>query len=314
MKIAIADNNNRKFTADLIKHWTDKGHEVKFETGASEYLAQWADLYYVDTWDNNIHYLWKLYHGIEGVSRTPDWDNKRKPTIAVRALDWELWIGLMRDQTIVDWVDKIIFIAKHIQEKVNTEVQISSLKQALITPGVSIERFTVKEKQTNGFQLGMVLGDMWKYKNHMGGLDIFTSLYELDKRWRLHIRGQHENGMYDPANWDYYLQSRRIQDVVTLYPPIGDMNQWYENIDILLHPGQKEAFCYAIAEATAKDIPVIANDFLGSHDIWPTEMLYQTHAEAVEKIVCQPRSKRDFLLKHYTNERMFAQMDSFLGV
>lgn len=323
MKIAIADNNNQKFTRDLIEYWQQKGHEIGFNMGASEKLAQWADLYYVDTWDNNIHYLWKLYNGIEGVSRTPDWDNNKKPKIVCRVLDWEVWIGWVRDQKIIDWVDNIIFIAPHIQKRVNSEVSIPAEKQKLICPGVNLQRFALKSKQTDGFQLGMVLGDMWKYKNHTGGLDIFTTLYQQDKRWRLHVRGQHESGIYDPENWEYYLDSRGIRDVVTLYDKVDDMNEWYENIDILLHPGQKEAFCYAVGEAMAKDIPAVVNDFMGSKDIWYEKgaWMYSTNEEAISQIQFLHKTlgkyaakSRVFIEKYYSLERMLKEYDEFLGL
>ena len=175
MKIAIADNNGLKFTKDLKEHW-EKKHEVKYERGASEYLAQWADLYYCDTWDNNIHYLYKLYHGVEGVSRTPDWDNNRRPTIVVRALDWEVYLGMARDQSMIDWVDKVICIAPHIEKELRAHGNFGD-KLRLIKPGVNLDKFTLKTKKTDGFQLGMVLGDMCKYKNLMGGLYIFTTLF-----------------------------------------------------------------------------------------------------------------------------------------
>lgn len=328
MKIAVADNNALKFTHDLIEHWKAQGHEVKYESGASEYLAQWADLYYIDTWDNNIHYLWKLYHGVEGVSRTPDWDNNKKPKVVVRALDWEVWIGLMRDQAMIDWVDKVIFIAPHIADRVNQEVTLADSKQEVIRPGVNLGRFTKKRPdETDGFQLGMVLGDMWKYKNHMGGLDIFTTLYRDDPRWQLHVRGQQENSMYDPENWLYYLKSRGIANAVTLYERTEDMNAWYEKIDILLHPGQKEAFCYAVGEAMAKDIPVVVNDFLGSDDIWPSSSVYQTHAEAVNMIAniaagipsrIQHKhtfiSPRQYMEMRYDVAQMCREIDDFLEI
>ncbi len=328
MRIGICDNNSLKFTRDLKEHWEFLGHEVKYESGASEKIAQWAEIYYCEEFDNNIHYLYDLYHDDPRKAREwmgNDWDNSKKPLIVVRPLDWCVWIGYMRDQKIVDWCDKIIFIAKHIQDRVNAEVQISSEKQALIKPGVNLERFTLKAKQTDGFQLGMVLGDMWKYKNHMGGLDIFTILYQKDPRWRLHIRGQHESGIYDPENYEYYLKSRHIEDVVTLYPTCDDMNQWFENIDILLHPGQKEAFCYAVGEALAKGIPVVINDFLGSHDIWGEYDLYQTHIEAIDKILNLQedlrlsegglrKDCRKYIERHYPTDRMFKEMDQFIGL
>jgi glycosyltransferase involved in cell wall biosynthesis len=323
MKIAIADNNGGKFSADIQKHWEDNGHEVRFERGASEHLAQWADIYYVDTWDNNIHYLWKLYNGDEDNNRTKDWDNNKKPKIVVRVLDWEVWIGWVRDQRIVDWVDQIIFIAPHIQKRVASEVQLNG-KDRVIKCGVNLEKFTLKTSQTDGYQLGMVLGDMWWPKNHMAGLDIFTQLYRKDNRWRLHIRGQHEPGEYWKVMYEHYLESRGIKEVVTLYGHVEDMNQWYEQIDVLLHPGMKEAFCYAVGEAMAKGIPAVVNEFYGSRDIWGIQdggfsglpFLYQTHKEAInylEVIKMQSQYYREWIQQHYSIEKMLKEFDEFIG-
>lgn len=322
MKIAIADNNGGKFTTDIKEHWMELGHEVKFERGASEHLAQWADIYYVDTWDNNIHYLYKLYHGLHD-DMPKDWDNKKKPRIVVRVLDWEVWIGLVRDQSIIDWVNDIIFIVPHIQEKVESEVELND-KGHLIRPGVNLEKFTLKSSVTDGFQIGMALGDMWWPKNHMAGLDIFTSLYQKDNRYRLHIRGQHEGGEYWKQMFEHYLDSRGIKEAVTLYSHVESMNDWYENVDILLHPGMKEAFCYAVGEAMAKGIPVVVNNFYGAGDIWPKKVLYQLHEEAVRTIERLAEFKgerkrqgewaREYIEKEYDVKRMVKEMDELLGL
>lgn len=316
MRIAVCDNNG-KFVKDIIEHWEKKGHEVRLERGASEVLAQWADMYYCDDWDNNIHYLYKLYHDDEGVSRTPDWDNNKKPRIVVRPLDWTVWIGLARDQSMIDWVDKVIVIAPHIEKRLREDNEWGN-KIRIIRPGVNLKRFPIKVKQTNGFQLGMVLGDFWpQAKNHMGGLDIFTTLYQKDNRWRLHLRGQHEPGDYWPKMYEHYLDSRGIRDVVTLYPSMPDINNFYEEIDILLHPGMKEAFSYAVGEAMAKEIRVVCNQFYGSEDIWPEWILYKTHEQAIDMILNQRvtrKAHREFIEQNYSLDRMAKEFDEYLGL
>ena len=324
MKIAVGDNNDRKFIQDLIDHWEHKGHEVRYELGASEYLAQWADLYYVDQFDSNIHYLYKIYNGAEGVSRTPDWDNNKKPIIVCRALDWDVWVGQTRDQKLIDWIDKVICIAPHIEQEMRKHAEfISKLK--MIRPGVNLDKFTLKKPfdsaqghGTDGFQLGMVLGDMWWPKNHMAGLDIFTTLYRQDNKWRLHIRGQHEGGTeYWKVMYEHFLESRNIKEAVTLYPQVDDMNAWYENIDILLHPSMKEAFCYAVAEAMAKNIDVVINDFYGSRFIWANTDIYRTHEEAIKKILEKKYHKggnRGFIEHNFSLERQLKETDEWLGL
>ena len=327
-KISVADNNNGKFTSNLMEHWRKKGHEVRFEMGASEYLAQWCDLYYIDFWDRNINYLYQLYNGAEDVSRTPDWDNNKKPRIVCRALDWEIWVGNTRNQNVVDWIDKAICIAPHIETEMRKYANFGN-KLKLIRPGVNLDKFTLKQKKTDGFQVGMVLGDMWWPKNHMAGLDIFTTLYNDDNRWRLHIRGQHEGGTdYWKIMYEHYLDSRGIRDVVTLYPQVEDMNLWYENIDILLHPSMKEAFCYAVGEAMAKGIKVICNNFYGAENIWPKEILYNTHDEAIIMFTPLPPplgylpsgkpissfNGREYIEKNYSLERQLKETNEWLAL
>lgn len=319
MKIAISDNNGGKFSSDIQLHFEKLGHEVKFEPGASEHLAQWADVYFIDCWDNNIHYLFDIYHENTGGNRPKDFDINKKPKFIVRPLDWEVWIGLAKDQQIIDWVDEAICIAPHIEKKLKADNDWGN-KLHLIPAGVNTEKFHMKTTKTNQFQLGMVLGDMWWPKNHMGGLDIFTSLLREDPRWRLHIRGQHEGGgggEYWKQMYEHYLDSRGIRPFVTLYEHVPDMNAWYEQIDVLLHPGMKEAFCYAVGEAMSKGIPAVVNQFYGSEDIWPKDILYQTHEEAIEKLIAIPGSSpdkwyRNEIVKNHNIETMLKEIDKLL--
>ena len=314
-KIAVADNCGRKFSDDIIKHWETK-HEVRYERGASEILAQWADIYWIDWSDNNIHYLWKLYNGDPDGNRPDGWDNNRKPLIVCRAIDWEVWIGFARSQNIVDWVDKWVCIAPHIEKKLRAEAKYSPpSKLKLIRPGVNLDKFTLKKQDTDGFQIGMVLGDLWFPKQHMMGLDIFHQLWKEDKGWRLNIRGKNEGGEYWPVMYDYYIESRGLQDAVTLYSPVAEMNSWYEGIDILLHPGMKESFCYAVGEALAKGIKVVCNDFYGSRDIWPHSILYQNSNEAIEMIITKQEHEIPGWFRSYAPDvkQMLKEIDSFLG-
>lgn len=316
MKIAIADNCTLKFSRDLKEHW-EKKHEVRYEIGASEWLAQWADLYYIDWWDANLAYLWKLYNGVEGVSRTPDWDNNRKPKIVVRAIDWDVWCGFVpTSQQYVDFVDKVICIAPHIERFMRTQAEFGD-KLHVIRPGVNVDRFSFRADRL-GYNVAMVTGDIWMMKNAMEGLTVFNSLVRRypELPWKLHWRGQlADHARYMQHAIDYFIDSRRLKDRVVLYPPVNDMNEWYEQMDFILHPSIKEAFCYAIGEAMTKGIKPVIYDWLGSKDIWPRECIYQTVDEAID-IFMGPRTPevyRQFIQENYPIERMVRQYDELLG-
>ncbi len=312
MKISVSDSTNFKFCKDLIKHW-EKKHEVRQEIGASEFLAEWCDIYYIDWCDNNIHYLFKWYKEHPQI---------KKPKFAVRVIDWDFWTRGVRNQELVDFVDYWICIAPHIQQRLLKEVDDTTLqpiqwgnKLTLIRPGVNLTKFTIRLKETDGNQIGMVLGDMWWYKNHMTGLDLFS---ELGEDYHLHLRGQHEPGEYNKLMYEYFIKSRKLEDKVTLYPFQDDMNTWYENIDILLHPGMKETFCYAVGEALAKGIQPVINNFYGASEIWPKQWLYNNGGEAINMIMAgdnkTPEGRRQYIIDNYSNEKMFNAMDSLLGL
>lgn len=314
MKIGIADSCALKFSRDIKEHWEAKGHEVRYEIGASEHIAQWADMYYCDFSDNNIHYLYKIYMGQH--PEHPNGKSYKRPKFVVRAIDWDIYVGYARDQGLVDFVDQWICIAPHMEKKLRAEATYREGQLVLIRPGVNLDRFPLKTTKTDGFQLGMVLGDMWVYKNHMAGLDIFTTLYHQDRRWRLHIRGQHEPGEFNPVMFNHYLESRGIAEAVRLYDRVEDMNLFYEGIDILLHPGMKEAYCYAVGEAMAKGIPVVVNDFYGAKDIWGESVLYKRHDQAVSMIKDPPFNSftyHDIIEKKHNIKDMLSAYDTLLG-
>lgn len=310
----MADNCALKFSGDIKRHWEEAGHEVRYEIGASEFIAQWADVYYVEWWDNNIHYLynWYLEH-----------HEAKKPKFIVRAIDWDIWTRGIRSQRMVDFVDYIVCIAPHMEQYLRNEKDNETgelirwgEKLRLIRPGVNLEEFRFQEKQNDGFQIGMVLGDMWLMKNPFEGLGIFTALYNLDKRYHLHLRGQHEPGDYYPHLFNHFVSSRGITGAYTLYGYQNTMSQWYQNIDILLHPSLKETYCYAVAEASAMGTPVVCNNFPGAGAIWPKEWLYNNPVEAVEKIRNESKwnmfNIRAYMEEHHDIKRMLTELDKLL--
>jgi len=315
MHIAVADEASKKFCSDIIEHWGKK-HEVRYENGASEHLVQWADLYFVEWSTNNIRYLYKFYHGIHDKSMYPEnWDNNKKPIMVCRAIDWDVWIGWARDQELIDWVDKWITISPHIEKKLRAEANFGD-KLKMIRPGVDLDRFPLKKKETDGYNVGMVLGDMWVYKNVIGGLNIFAML-DQSKPWKLHIRGQHEAGEFNPVYFNHFIESRGLKDKVSLWGPVDDMNDFYEEIDILLMPCLKESFNYGIAEAMAKGIKPVINNFYGAEKVWPNDHVFNTYTEAVDRInnldKYYPEEYRDYIDRNYNIKRMMKEYDEWLG-
>lgn len=308
MKVAIADNNSRKFSGMIIDHWEKKGHEVKYEPGASEFLFDWADLYFIDQHDNNLHYLWQWHQ---------DHPTAKKPKIAVRILDWDYWCQYVpTSQQYADFVDYAIVIAPHMLREV--EQTPYKGKVHLIRPGVDLEKFTYRDNK-EGSNVAMVTGDIWMLKNAMEGLFIFASLVQQvpNRNWHLHWRGQYaDHGRYMKVAVEHFIKSRGLEDKVTLYPPVNNMNEWLESMNYIINPSIKEAFSYAVAEAMAKGIKPIVNNWYGADEIWPKKYLYNTYRDAINHTFTWINSPeyRSFIEENYDLKRMLNDFDKLLGL
>lgn len=305
-KIAVADNQNLKFDGDLVDHWREVGHEVKYEMGASEHLFQWCDIYYVNFWDNNIHYLW-------------NWWNKntkvKKPKIVCRALDYEVWLGLVRSQEMVDWVDVGICIAPHIERQLRKDAKWGN-KLHLIRPGVKMSKFPFKEKFGSHNILLPCNEIDWVLKNVVEGIKIFGMLCrQSDNPWHLTVKGKWTG----QAGGDYFryvlsdLEKKMgVEGRITYEEQhIEQYNEFLNNFDYILQPSLKEAFSYVTAECMAKGMKPVINSWYGAEEIWTEGFLYTTPDEAVKLLLEKPYPKhyRTFIRKNYDAERMFAEYD-----
>ena len=312
MNIAMADNNFGRFSNQIRYHWERKGHEVRFEGGASEVLFEWADLYYVEWFDHNIHYLygWHKEH-----------PEVKKPRIVVRGIDWDIWVGMARDPEIGMWVDDVIAITPHIRDKIIAEnPSYTPDKVHLIRCGVDTEKFDWK-KPVNGTKIAMPINEVdWVMKNGLEGIKIFSMICKKDPRpWELHIRGKFCQYEYLRVAYNDFIEKAGIQDKVFFYEaPVPDMNEFFADKDYVLVPSLKEAFSYVTAEAVSKGIKPIIHNWYHAEDTWPKEWLYLNPDEAVDMVLSgyseeDSQKYRQYILDHYNQERMFKEYDELFG-
>lgn len=310
MKIGMADNCALKFSKDIKEHWEKKGHEVRYEIGASEHISQWADLYYIDWWDRNIDYLFQWHR---------DNPEAHKPKFAVRAIDWDIWCGYVPiSQQYVDFVDHIIFIADHMKLEGEKTADLGN-KGVVIKPGLDVNKFTFRNR-THGNKIAMITGDIWQMKNVMEGLMFFEM---ADKNWperkfEFHWRAQYaDHGRYMKVAVEHFIQSRGLEDRFHMYASVSSINDWLEPMDYIIQPSIKEAFSYSIAEGMAKGIKPIINNWYGANKIWSGNNIYNNLFEAIIMLTegepYESTSYREFVSEHYSIERMLAEYDQLLG-
>lgn len=309
MKINILDSWNGKFSNAFRGHWESLGHQVNFNPTWEN--AQGADLTFFYQSDNTA---------IEGV---------HKPglgRIFVQCVDIEVWAG---QASAVDWskVEGVVFMAPHIQKMVEPYLPINRqpdpIKVALIKPGIDLSKWSLRslsDPESPIRRIAYVVGDrrIWDVKR----LDIaFQLLHDLlyskpSQIWQLHIRGTYSSHEQYNAYCRYLEKDLKLKDFVVWYPDrVDDMNAWLNDKDYFLLPSTKEAFSYATAEAMAKGIKPIINNWEGSKETWGP-LVCETYGQMLGEFLKGPYDQhfyRDFIDKNYNEIRYFKEIDEFMG-
>lgn len=307
MKIILFDTWNLKFAAPIVEHWKSLGHQVIVNPQYEAMME--ADLTFCYQGDNcAIEAALKPRHG----------------KLFIQVVDIEAWSN--QPQTI-DWknVDGALFMANHIWSMLlpfvcpNKEEKLIKI----IKPGIDVNKFTPRMFSTNPSpvkRIAYVVGDhrIWDVKR----LDIaFQVLKDLmtngQNIWQLHIRGTYSTHEQYNAYCKYLEKDLKLEGHVFWYEDrVEDMNAWLEDKDYILVPSTKEAFSYATAEAMAKGIKPILNNWEGSKDTWG-KYVCETQGQMLFEFLrgeYKPEEYRQYIVDNYNQDRYFKELDEFLGI
>lgn len=300
MKIAVIDTNQRKFTGDMMAHWTRQGHEVKFFWTCHRPYMEWADVLWFDCVDNNL---------VCATKRIPEVLRGKK--VIARAIDIDVWAGHYNN---VDWtkVHHLIFIAEHIRELVLSNKKILENVQVHLIPcGVDLDKFSLRANpiRTNDIAVVMLL---W----HGKGLDLLLQAIAALPEYQFHLCGPWgfrgiETGWYK-AYVDRFLSH---YDNWTQVDHVADMSAWLEDKTFTLVCSKKEAFSFVAAEGAAKGLRPLVHEFYGIEDVWPAEYRWRTIEEITQLVrwPYEPSRYREYIAECYPLRRMLDAIDSLIG-
>jgi len=293
MKICVFDPYIFKFSQPMIDHWKSLGHEVKAQPYYEPDWVRWADVAYFETVDNNL----------QTFSRE---DFEHNCRIVTRIIDIDAWVG---HHESVNWnkVDDIIFVAKHIKDKVLNELGDISCKTYHIPCGVDVNKFSFNPNPRNK-KIAWV-SKRWHGKNPDLAVIILRELLKKDKGWSLHMLGDE-----DMETWyKKYFEQLCEGLPVTIEKYVEDIDKWYEDKSYHLLTSKKEAFSYVTSEAMCKGLKPIVHNFYGARDIWG-DYVFDTPSEAVEMFLgdLNPKEYRDFISSNYSLNKMLEETDKVI--
>lgn len=322
-KIALFDPYLPKFTDGMVKWWTSHGHEVKTSRYYDPSLAEWADVIWFDTTDNNIASGTNPGQAIlaDDANYKP-WDlhdmdlgNKK---IICRPIDIEVWQG---HYMAAKWdiVDDVIFIAPHIRNLVDPDSlpdKNPDLKIHTVPCAVDLDKWTFKERGP-GKDIAVV-SEKWSSKGTHEILQVLLKLKQIDNSYKIHWLGQRSDSPWEFAWFDEFVEHHKLNiEFTNILQDGATVDEFLEGKNYLLHGSIKEGFCYAIAEAMAKGIKPVPHRFYGADDIWPG-LTWNTIDEAIEMITedrYDSASYRQYLIDHgYDLDSMMQKFNKIIGV
>lgn len=306
MKIAIMDPYLGKFTTGMMKHWQAQGHDVRMERYYHPQNAEWADVVWFETCDNN------LVSGTNPGSAIMDdeanyqpWDlhdmDLSNKHIIVRPIDIEVWQGHAQS-ALWDVVDDVIFIAPHIREVANEHElpgRRENMRVHTIPHSVNLDDWTYKERG-HGFEIAVV-SERWISKGTSEILQIALRLKEIDSRYKITWLGQRSDYQWEHAYRDEFVEHHDLN--IEFVNIVDSVDEFLEDKNYLLHASHKEGFSAATAEAMAKGIKPVLHRFYGADDLWPG-MTWDSIDQAVEMITkgtYNSAAYRQYLIDHRYN-------------
>jgi glycosyltransferase involved in cell wall biosynthesis len=182
-----------------------------------------------------------------------------------------------------DAVDCIILVTEAKRQEFANLFPEQKDKLVVIPEAVSLERFQPFQKPFGG-DIG-TLGNLIPRKRIY---ELILAFYELSKRvngLHLHIGGKKRDifGEYDQA-LQSLIHRLKLQDHITFYGQVTDPPSWYHNLDIFVSNSYSEGLQVSLCEAMACGIYSLSHWWEGVEEILPTDNLYFTERELIERI------------------------------
>ncbi len=214
----------------------------------------------------------------------------------------------------VNWntVDKLIFVAEHLQKLVIENFKINKEKTIIIPGGVNISKWGFKQRSP-GFNVAYV-----GYINYKKGpsllLHTFKAIYDRDNRYKFYIAGQYQ----DPRYHLYFQQMIKefgLENNFFFEGWQGDLDKWLEDKDYIVCTSILESQNMSVMQAIAKGIKPIVHNFAGARGIYPSKYLWNTIDEAVKMITEESYDSneyREFIEENYSLEKQLKTINAMM--
>lgn len=223
---------------------------------------------------------------------------------------------------------RIVFTSSVLCNYISGKYHLSPENYTVIRNGLYLESeyFQLKSMKkrhpvTHKNYIFSIIGAICPSKGHMDALEAFCTLKEEFDEIRLWIVGNGEDDVLHR-----FVSTRHLENHVSFFGYMEDMNTIYLETDCLLNCARWEAFGRTTVEALAYGIPVIGYNHAGTREILShvsAELLYDNKevllADCMRRVITMPGEMLELAEKgwesavnHFTIERYAREFDAFI--
>jgi len=295
--------NGDNFLGDIIKRLSNVYEVRKIIVTNFNQIDEgmaWADICWFEWCDQLVAYGSKL-------------SIARERKVICRLHRYEVFTDIPKN---VNWnsIDKLILVTDHLKKLLVS--QIPNIERLVdintINNGVDLDKYELVERQT-GFDIAYV-GYIHQRKNPVLLLQVINKLVQKDKRYKLYIAGQFQDGLIE-LYWNYQVQQMELQNNVIFEGWQDNISKWLENKNYILSSSIHESFGYGIAEAMSRGIKPIIHNFVFAKEIWDEKYLFNTVDEAVKMITdntYNSKEYREFINKNYSLDKQITSIKNLI--
>ena len=240
------------------------GKVVEFGTRADKprWLAHLRYARQVQSWLRENHHSRQIIHCHEMVPQADILSVHSTPhgiyesIVSPKIFDPTWHINRWLERRVISTAKKVVPYTESHSHQI--QIMHSASKSLLVdpvAPGTEpSDRQRVKPRGAIGF-----IGREWERKGLGLVLAIFSRLVSMQSDLRLVVAGVGRQSVEEikPINTDN----------IQFLGEINDINQFYDKIDLLIHPARLEAFGLVVTEALARRIPVLVSDRVGASGV-----------------------------------------------
>jgi len=260
---------------------------------------QWADIVWLE---------WASQFSIELTNHPLALENK---VVIMRLHSFEALNGMISK---INWnkIHHLIFVSDNVRnisiEQICAVNKMNNFFTYIIPNGVDMNKFPFVEKE-KGKNIAYI-GYISHKKGPMLMLQAFESLICEDPSYRLHIAGMHTD-MRFKVYMDHIINEMGIQDFVTFYGHVDNMNEWLKDKHYVACSSPWESQNMSVMEAMATGICPLVHNFPGSKEIYPEKYIWTTVNEFRDLVLTLPweqQEYRNIIQQRYEFEAQFQKI------